>query len=137
MSAWFLLVPYSDLGLLKRDRKLQQRYNEWAVGIKEKYGSIGESRYTRFISSSSELVIVNYLLNYRLQWGKPDHLSLLTSALDANRPPSPVIPPSLDTSDPKIAKALPDLSADAPPYFTADTPAEYISIIQNDWPYSG
>jgi hypothetical protein len=25
----------------------------------------------------------------------------------------------------------------APPYFTADTPPELISIIMNDWPYSG
>jgi hypothetical protein len=34
-------VNSGDLGLLKRDRALQKRYNVWAVGIKEKYGSIG------------------------------------------------------------------------------------------------
>lgn len=34
-------VNSGDLGMLKRDRKLQQRYELWAVGIKEKYGSIG------------------------------------------------------------------------------------------------
>ena len=33
----------SDLGLLKRDKKLQIRYDEWAKGIKEQYGSIGEA----------------------------------------------------------------------------------------------
>ena len=26
-------------------------------------------------------IVVNYLLNHRLQWGKPDTLSLLTSVL--------------------------------------------------------
>ena len=31
----------SDLGLLKRDKKLQVRYDSWAVGIREQYGSIG------------------------------------------------------------------------------------------------
>ncbi|KAK0188092.1 hypothetical protein F5146DRAFT_1207953 [Armillaria mellea] len=87
-------VNSGDLGLLKRDKKLQERYQHWATSIKLKYGSI-----------------VNYLLNFRLQWGQPDTLSLLTSALD-------------------------DKSLDAPPYFTTDIPPEYISIIQNDWPYS-
>jgi len=32
-----------DLGLLKRDKRLQQRYNEWSIGIIEYYGSIGGS----------------------------------------------------------------------------------------------
>lgn len=31
----------SDLGLLKRDKALQQRYEEWSVHVKEKYGSNG------------------------------------------------------------------------------------------------
>jgi hypothetical protein len=34
-------VNSGDLGMLKRDRKLQQRYNIWIAGIKEKYGSTG------------------------------------------------------------------------------------------------
>jgi hypothetical protein len=34
---------FSDLGLLKRDRKLQVRYDAWAKGIKEEYGSTGTS----------------------------------------------------------------------------------------------
>ena len=29
-----------DLGLLKRDKKLQRRYDEWAIGIKTEYGSV-------------------------------------------------------------------------------------------------
>lgn len=32
----------SDLGLLKRDKKLQIRYDAWAEGIRAQYGSIGE-----------------------------------------------------------------------------------------------
>lgn len=85
--------------------------------------------------------VVNYLLNYRLQWGRPDTLSLLTSALD--KPQSNGVngdatntPASLMT-DPAAVGQLPLLPPDAPAYFTSDTPAEYLSIIQNDWPYSG
>jgi hypothetical protein len=64
---------------------------------------------------------VDYLTTHRLQWGKPDTLSLLPSVLDV----SAALPPP----------AAP--GAPPPAYFTADTPAELISIIQNDWPYSG
>ena len=32
----------SDLGLLKRDKKLFERYNIWTEQIKAKYGSMGE-----------------------------------------------------------------------------------------------
>ncbi|KAK0439890.1 hypothetical protein EV421DRAFT_1712963 [Armillaria borealis] len=110
-------VNSGDLGLLKRDKKLQERYQFWATSIKLKYGSI-----------------VNYLLNFRLQWGKPDTLSLLTSALDDMDLVRNHINP-LD-ADTVVAKDLPPLPEDAPPYFTADIPPEYISIIQNDWPYS-
>ena len=31
----------SDLGLLKRDKRLQLRYDSWAADIKKKYGSLG------------------------------------------------------------------------------------------------
>jgi hypothetical protein len=34
-------INSGDLGLLKRDQKLQQRYNLWLAGVKEKYGSTG------------------------------------------------------------------------------------------------
>ncbi|KAE9408939.1 hypothetical protein BT96DRAFT_962557 [Gymnopus androsaceus JB14] len=98
-------VNSGDLGLLKRDRKLQQRYNIWAAGIRQEYGSM-----------------VNYLQNRRLQWGKPDTLSLLTSSLNVEMNGSAVEDDSVDDVP--------------PPYFTAETPSRYISVIQNDWPYS-
>ncbi len=89
---------------------------------------------TPFLTSTL-MSTVNYLLNFRLQWGKPDTLSLLTSALDdmdlARNHTNPL------DADTVVAKDLPPLPEDAPPYFTADIPPEYISIIQNDWPYSG
>lgn len=105
-----------DLGLLKRDKALQRRYNAWSPGIVKEHGSI-----------------VHYLINHRLQWGKPDTLSLLPSALDSNtRPKDVLISPS------KSNQPFPPLPPDAPEYFKADIPvdSEFISIIQNDWPYS-
>ena len=33
----------SDLGLLKRDKALQARYNVWIKTIKVQYGTVGES----------------------------------------------------------------------------------------------
>ncbi|KAJ3569388.1 hypothetical protein NP233_g5081 [Leucocoprinus birnbaumii] len=115
-------VNSGDLGLLKRDKKLQKRYDEWIVGILKQWGS-------------SE----NYLLNHRLQWGKADTLSLLTSALDEPHKPAVNGHSVLLLKEPTIPvapKALPPLPADAPEYFSVDTPPEYISIILNDWPYS-
>ncbi|KAF6755892.1 hypothetical protein DFP72DRAFT_895501, partial [Ephemerocybe angulata] len=98
-------VNSGDLGLLKRDKALQKRYDDWAVGIREQYGSI-----------------VNYLVNHRLQWGKRDTLSLLPSSLE---------------DDPRFYASSDSSGATSPPaYFSVDTPPEYISIIQNDWPYS-
>ncbi|THV03044.1 hypothetical protein K435DRAFT_827275 [Dendrothele bispora CBS 962.96] len=99
-------VNSGDLGLLKRDRTLQKRYDLWAVGIKEKYGGI-----------------VNYLLQHRLQWGKPDSLSRLSSALD-------------DKAFPFDGTVQSNGAASPPLFFTASTPLEYLSVIQNDWPYS-
>ncbi|TFK73638.1 hypothetical protein BDN72DRAFT_834520 [Pluteus cervinus] len=107
-----VFVNSGDLGLLKRDKTLQKRYDDWAVGITEKYGSL-----------------VNYLTSYRLQWGKPDTRALLRSALDVD---TEIIATSDDTQ-----LLGPDVSQeDAPAYFTAKAPSEYLSIIQNDWPYS-
>ncbi|KAN0087415.1 Protein of unknown function (DUF3605) domain containing protein [Tylopilus felleus] len=100
-------VNSGDLGLLKRDKKLQCKYDEWVVGIKKEYGSV-----------------INYLLNHRLQWGKRDTLSLLTSALD-----------DLPTITTQNGEREPYAT---PEYFKADIPvnSELICIIQNDWPYS-
>ncbi|KAJ3986839.1 hypothetical protein F5890DRAFT_1501365 [Lentinula detonsa] len=94
-------INSGDLGLLKRDKKLQKRYMAWTAGIKQEHGSI-----------------VNYLLNHRLQWGKPDALSVLPSAFKDE--------PADDAEGSEII---------SPPYFTSNTPDRYISIIQNDWPY--
>ncbi|KAH7885450.1 hypothetical protein F5I97DRAFT_1810268 [Phlebopus sp. FC_14] len=99
-------INSGDLGLLKRDKKLQLRYNKWAVEIKKKYGSV-----------------TNYLLSYRLQWGKPDTLSLLPSSLSV-----------FEHAD----QGSESISSETPEYFEADIPynSDLICIIQNDWPYS-
>ncbi|PFH49948.1 hypothetical protein AMATHDRAFT_4425 [Amanita thiersii Skay4041] len=104
-----IFVNSGDLGLLKREKKLQERYDVWSVGIKEQYGSI-----------------INYLLNHRLQWGRPDTLSILS--------PSHNLAKNFENGPSR--KGLPTLPADAPRYFTADVPPEYLSVIVNDWPYS-
>ena len=66
----------------------------------------------------------NYLLKYRLQWGQPDRLSVLKpykGSVDEI--------PVFDDPD-----SLPIPTVD---YFRTDTPPHLISIIVNDWPYSG
>lgn len=58
-----------------------------------------------------------------MQWGKPDTLSLLKSQLEEPARPT---------------KGLEEQSSsESKTYFTADIDPELISIIQNDWPYSG
>ena len=73
---------------------------------------------------------VNYLLSYRLQWGKHDTLSKLSSRLG---PPAP----HSHTKSARHEPTLPSVPEGAPNYFTADINPELISILQNDWPYSG
>ncbi|CAA7262916.1 unnamed protein product [Cyclocybe aegerita] len=102
-------VNSGDLGLLKRDRKLQKRYDEWVIGIVAEYGSV-----------------VKYLMNHRLRWGQPDTLSLLTSELQDDR--FVEAPNSDGTNRPT--------DGEPPAYFSWETPSKYLSIIQNDWPYS-
>lgn len=80
---------------------------------------------------------VNYLLYHRLQWGKPDSLSLLPSRLVNSTSDGNVVPRSAALPDGSVKSELPPIPADAPTYFTTDTPSELISIIMNDWPYSG
>ncbi|KAH9948866.1 hypothetical protein B0H21DRAFT_689339 [Amylocystis lapponica] len=109
-------VNAGDLGLLKRDKKLQIRYETWGAGVRAEYGSM-----------------VNYLLTHRLQWGKPDALSLLRSVLDG---PAASVISNISTDGPRRPGELPPIPDNAPSYFTADTPPELISIIMNDWPYS-
>lgn len=113
-------INSGDLGLLKRDKKLQIRYDTWSMGIRAEYGSM-----------------VNYLLTHRLQWGKQDTLSFIPSLFD-----DPALPRysgranNILTNGSKEPAELPPIPASAPRYFTADTPPELISIIMNDWPYS-
>ncbi|EJF63239.1 hypothetical protein DICSQDRAFT_56281 [Dichomitus squalens LYAD-421 SS1] len=111
-----IFVNSGDLGLLKRSKKLQQRYNEWAEGVKKEYGSI-----------------VNYLLSYRLQWGHPDTISLLRSSLDP--PAEPNIPAPSESKTRPIG-VLPPMPPDAPAYFHADMSKELYYVAMNDWPYS-
>lgn len=66
----------------------------------------------------------NYLLKYRLRWGQPDRLSIL-------KPYKGSIDEISILDDPD---SLPVPTVD---YFRADTPPHLISIIVNDWPYSG
>jgi hypothetical protein len=66
----------------------------------------------------------NYLLKYRLRWGQPDRLSVL-------KPYKGNIDDISILDDPD---SLPIPTVD---YFRVDTPPHLISIIVNDWPYSG
>lgn len=38
-----------DLGLLRRDKKLQQRYERWVKGIKEQHGSMGNRVFAEML----------------------------------------------------------------------------------------
>nr|GAT49301.1 predicted protein [Mycena chlorophos] len=108
-------IDSGDLGLLKRHKALQRRYDLWVATMKVEHGSM-----------------VNYLLNRRLQWGRPDTLCLLG-------PPFPLDPVDIvGATTPAAAFAdLPPIPATlSPPYFSPTTPSEYLSIITNDWPYS-
>ncbi|RDX53527.1 hypothetical protein OH76DRAFT_1227906 [Lentinus brumalis] len=108
-----VFVNSGDLGLLKRDRKLQVRYDEWAKGIRKEYGSI-----------------ITYLMTYRLRWGEPDTIAILKSSLDG------ITPTAVDSGPVKRIGELPPISLDAPTHFVADTPPELVFIAMNDWPYS-
>ena len=136
----YLLAPFDvirDLGLLKRDKKLQQRYDRWTEGTKAEYGSIGSSYFfpLLFLLCLS-FSVANYLRKYRLQWGKADTLSKLPSRLS----PPVITDKDGDIDSGKVAlldSGLPHVPPGTKPYFTADIPLQLVSIIMNDWPYSG
>ena len=127
-------VVSRDLGLLKRDKKFQQRYDRWIEGIKAEYGSNG-NRFLSFLPHFSSSV-ENYLIRSRLQWGKADTLSKFPSRLSP-----PVVTAEKDDVGtgkvPLLASGLPPIPPDTKPYFTANIPLQLVSIIMNDWPYSG
>jgi hypothetical protein len=123
-----LTVRFSDLGLLRRDKALQLRYNAWTEEIKERWGTLGPhlhplSLLLHILTLKPTFSEENYLLKHRLRWGQPDRLSILKPFKGIDEIPM------LDDSD-----SLPIPSVD---YFRADTPSLLISIITNDWPYSG
>lgn len=66
----------------------------------------------------------NYLLKYRLRWGQPDRLSVLK-------------PYKGSIDEIPILNDLDSLPIPTVDYFRADTPPHLISVIVNDWPYSG
>lgn len=67
-----------------------------------------------------------------MRWGQPDSLSLLKSDLVHNSTAEPHWHESLSHRDITIP-----ISSVIPPYFSWETPSQFISIIENDWPYSG
>lgn len=75
--------------------------------------------------------LANYLRSYRLQWGRVDTLSKMPSCLS-----SPVDDVNLGEVT-LLESGLPPLPPGTKPYFTADIPLQLVSIIMNDWPYSG
>jgi hypothetical protein len=70
-------------------------------------------------------------VNHRLQWGKPDTQSVLRSELDD------VIPDVAPTVRTPAFTQTDEVDLKGKEYFTADSQKDLISIIQNDWPYSG
>ena len=106
----------------------------WSEGIKAEYGSNGR-RFLAFLKRYSSSV-ENYLVRYRLRWGMPDALTKLPSRLF-----SPTVTAEKGNIGSRnisvLASGLPPIPPDAKPYFTADIPSQLVSIIMNDWPYSG
>jgi hypothetical protein len=83
---------------------------------------------------------VNYLLKYRLRWGEPDRITLLPSSLQIEEhhetsSSSKDVRQVTSNSDEFAAAAV--VNPEEEQYFKADGPPNLISIIQNDWPYSG
>jgi hypothetical protein len=74
-------------------------------------------------TQSKPRLLVNYLVGRRLQWGRPDRLSVLTSGLTIPDEYYELTPEQQQEQDP-------------PEYFTAEISPRWVSIITNDWPYS-
>ncbi|EIW74721.1 hypothetical protein CONPUDRAFT_113308 [Coniophora puteana RWD-64-598 SS2] len=103
------IISYGDLGLLKRDNKLQERYMIWSDVVRRQHD--GDMK--------------KYLTDVRLNWGHPDTICKLPSSLPREWPAShPNGSVNGTTSSPNA--------------FTRDLPFDspYLSIIINDWPYS-
>ena len=74
---------------------------------------------------------MEYLTRVRLQWGKPDQLAVLISALEPE-PRADFYAQVVPLTD----SGLPALPPGSIAYFTSTILPNLISIIQNDWPYS-
>ncbi|KAI0081639.1 hypothetical protein K474DRAFT_1656442 [Panus rudis PR-1116 ss-1] len=83
--------------------------------------------------------MVNYLLNHRLLWGKPDTLARLPTRR-VIQPDELAKQDAVEDQSSSLPKnrqgVLPPIPENSPKYFTAETPPELVSIIMNDWPYS-
>jgi hypothetical protein len=136
----YVLVAIVELlspGILGCSNVTRNSSNDTIVGLKGSRPSM-EAMVIDFLSfllrfSSS---VENYLIRYRLQWGKADTLSKLPSRLSP-----PVVTAEKDDVGtgkvPLLASGLPPIPPDTKPYFTANIPLQLVSIIMNDWPYSG
>jgi hypothetical protein len=136
----YVLVAIVELlspGILGCSNVTRNSSNDTIVGLKGSRPSM-EAMVIDFLSfllrfSSS---VENYLIRYRLQWGKADTLSKLSSRLSP-----PVVTAEKDDVGtgkvPLLASGLPPIPPDTKPYFTANIPLQLVSIIMNDWPYSG
>ena len=91
--------------------------------------------YQDFASALTQTRSVNYLLKYRIRWGEPDRLTLLPSALSLEEQQGSGCNGVLGASINAVAGAAENAKEEQ--YFKADTPPNLVSIIQNDWPYSG
>ena len=74
-------------------------------------------------------------MNHRLQWGRPDRLAILPSARDECRVDGGYENGEANADTKEIEVPTPIISTHS--YFTANMPSELISVIRNDWPYSG
>ena len=78
----------------------------------------------------------NYLRSYRLQWGRADTLSKIPSHLSS--PFVTTVGSDVDSGEATLLDSgLPTIPPGTKPYFTADINLQLVSIIMNDWPYSG
>lgn len=131
------IVKLLSPGTLGCSNVTRNSSNDMIVGLEESRPSM-EAMVINFLSfplhfSSS---VESYLIRYRLRWGKADTISKLPSRLSP-----PVVTAEKDDVGtgqvPLLASGLPPIPPDTKPYFTADIPLQLVSIIMNDWPYSG
>lgn len=135
------LITCSDLGHLKREPSLQQRYELWCDGIVDEHKSIGTDRPQSLLMS--EL----YLKTVRLPW--PAHELVLPESIET--PDKPYVKAyslaarsnSSSTSDVSAGfggsvKRPSGDEAEEPRYlrWTGELDPDLYSVLRNDWPYN-